>query len=117
MASDVQPAPGVFMKKWLAIGLSFATGVVLAASQPADSPLDHRRVLDQLRSHPELYAGLMRKLEHFEALSPAEQDGLRELSRAIADETSATQYRLERAAERYALWYDSLSQSDRQRID
>jgi hypothetical protein len=90
----------------------------LAASDSASDELEqNRRLLEQWRQDPAHYARLCYDLRQFLALSPEEQERLRQLDQELHEEDSATSARLGRVLERYVVWLEHLPQAERARLE
>jgi hypothetical protein len=89
---------------------------VAATSDSGDALAQNRWLLNHLRHDRARYTRLQRETERFNTLSTAEQARIRALEQALSGETSETQARLLRAAERYADWLQRLPASDRNQI-
>jgi hypothetical protein len=83
----------------------------------ANDDVEHnQRLLDKLRKDPPQYERLRQSLAAFLALPQEHQEKLRQLDQELHDKSSKTAARLQRVLERYADWLQSLSETDRQRI-
>jgi hypothetical protein len=100
----------------LASGI-FLLALAAAAPVTSNNPEANRALLRDMRSSdPEHYGVLVRNFERFQALSPQQQEKLRQLDRQLHEEDSQTQARLTHALSEYAAWLTRLPERDRQRI-
>lgn len=91
---------------------------VWAQSGPVpDDQQPNRQRLAQWRTDPEHYARLQQDLAVFRTMPPERQNRLRQLHRDLHEQDSATEARLRRVLERYAVWLGRLPAADRQRIE
>lgn len=98
----------------------FILGAFLLVGAQGTSPGElesNRLLLDRIRKDPEVYGQMCQDLRVFNRLSPERKEELRQLDRDLQKETSASQARLVRAAERYQQWLERLTPDERRAVE
>jgi hypothetical protein len=94
--------------------------VSVRADGKGDALEQNRKWLEKARKDPEHYARLLQDLKAFLNLPPDQQDRLRKLDKELSQlqkKNPAESERLNRALERFAAWWERLSETDRQWIE
>ncbi len=90
---------------------------LLAANSSSDDLERNARLLETWKTDPEHYARLQHDGDQFVALSPDQQEKLRQFDRQLTEENDPeTQNRLWATMERYVVWLDQLPETERQQI-
>lgn len=101
----------------------FVLSALLAAPlcafpEPTDEEMTANRAsLEEWRKHPEQLARLRRDVRAFLALPEARQEQLLKFDLDLREQPAAAQARLMNLLERYTLWLEHLSESDRQALE
>lgn len=101
----------------LLVGLVVAGALLAASERPLSEWERNARLLERWKADPEHYARLQRDLQAFWNLPPERQAQLRRFDRILNKLEPQEKAHYWGILERYSLWFDRLSESDKQRIE